>query len=496
VRRTPIVVLLIATFSTVASAQAPGDPLRISLEDAMRTATRASYSIAAASAGVDRARADVTAARSGYFPQVTASASYTRTLATEFEGLFDTSNVSLGDMFGSLPFGRAHTWRAGIDASQLLFDAGRVGAGIDRARAATTLARLDERSRRAIVVLDITDAYATAVLADKLVAIGESSLGLAEQTLAQAKLGFDQGTAPEFDVVRAEVTRDTQRTAVIRARASRDLALLRVRRLLNLPLDRPLTLTTDLTGDPAPQARAVAGVEASAERLPVSQARATVSLRSADQRAARATRWPQFSAVTSYGVVDYPPDLLPDDDWRTNWTAGVQVTLPLFTGFRRTAAIRGANADRRAAEALLADASAQAALDQRSTQTAVDVATATLASDARSVDLARRAYQIAEVRYRQGVSTYLELADSRIALDRALVDQASAARDLQVARVRLALFPALPATATVMVPASTPTNGSVTSSPMTTPSMGASTSPVTPTATQGAGLPGAAGAPR
>ncbi|MBL8986613.1 MAG: TolC family protein, partial [Gemmatimonadetes bacterium] len=57
---------------------------------------------------------------------------------------------------------------------------------------------------------------------------------------------------------------------------------------------------------------------------------------------------------------------------------------------------------------------------------------------------ATRAYQIADLRFREGVSTQTELLDARIALQQAEVNRAQAARDLQIARVRVALLSELP----------------------------------------------------
>jgi outer membrane protein TolC len=62
------------------------------------------------------------------------------------------------------------------------------------------------------------------------------------------------------------------------------------------------------------------------------------------------------------------------------------------------------------------------------------------------VEQALRAYQIAELRYREGISTQTELLDSRVQLQQAQASRARAARDLQVARMRIALLPALPLT--------------------------------------------------
>ncbi len=485
--RTLWLALAISLSRTTAVAQAPGaGPVRISIEDAMRVAARSSHPVAAARATAERARADVTAARSGYLPQIAASGSYVRTLASEFEGLFELPQGTADAPAPDLPFGREHAWRAGVDVTQSIFDGGRTRSSVALARSARELAELDERGRRAQAVLGVTEAYYGAVLAGELVAIGEATLALAERTLAHARLGFEQGSTSEFDRVRAEVTRDNQRTSLLRARADRELALVRLRQRLGLRLDQPLVLTSGLgveaEGAPAGTAAAIAG--SAPERLPIAQARAGVDARRAQLGLARAERWPRLSLFTSLGVVSYPTELWPDD-WRRNWTVGATVEVPLFTGFRTTAQIRGARADRRAAEALLAEATEQTAVAEVRARTETDVARATLAATARSTALARRAYEIAEVRYRQGISTLLELADARLALDQAQIQQATAARDLRVARVRAALLPSLPLEVTPPAPSTAATLA-------VTPAPAAGTAASAPAGSStGAGLPGA-----
>jgi outer membrane protein TolC len=64
------------------------------------------------------------------------------------------------------------------------------------------------------------------------------------------------------------------------------------------------------------------------------------------------------------------------------------------------------------------------------------------------VQQAVRAYEIAELRYREGLSTQVELADARLLLFQARASRAQAARDVQLARVRLAVLPQLPLDAT------------------------------------------------
>jgi len=85
-----------------------------------------------------------------------------------------------------------------------------------------------------------------------------------------------------------------------------------------------------------------------------------------------------------------------------------------------------------------------AEVDARSAFIQLEAAQAGWEASAGTVEQAARAYQIAELRYREGISTQTELLDSRIQLQEAQASRARAARDLQVAKVRLALLPALP----------------------------------------------------
>ncbi len=83
-------------------------------------------------------------------------------------------------------------------------------------------------------------------------------------------------------------------------------------------------------------------------------------------------------------------------------------------------------------------------MDARNAATQLEAADAAWRASAGTVEQAARAYQIAELRYREGISTQTELLDSRIQLQQAQASRARAARDLQVAKVRILLLPALP----------------------------------------------------
>src|SRR6185503_8946471 len=61
-----------------------------------------------------------------------------------------------------------------------------------------------------------------------------------------------------------------------------------------------------------------------------------------------------------------------------------------------------------------------------------------------TADQAQRAYAIDQVRFREGISTQTDLSQSRLLLEQARANRAQAARNLAVARVRMALLKDLP----------------------------------------------------
>jgi outer membrane protein TolC len=180
-------------------------------------------------------------------------------------------------------------------------------------------------------------------------------------------------------------------------------------------------------------------------RAPVQQAATLVTVQENTLRATRAQRLPTVSLTSQYGRVAYPGGLLPEpDQFRTNWTVGAQLNVPILTGGR----IRGeelvAEADLLEAQARLRQARDAAQLDSRTALERLEAARAQYQASAGVVEQAARAYTIAEVRYREGLSTQIELSDSRILLQQAQANRAVAARDLQIAQARAALLPYLP----------------------------------------------------
>jgi outer membrane protein TolC len=166
-----------------------------------------------------------------------------------------------------------------------------------------------------------------------------------------------------------------------------------------------------------------------------------------------AARKPTVSLNSAYTRLAYPAnDAFPTFD-RSNWTVGASLQLPILTGGRQKGDEQVAKADLDDARLRLQQMREVAAVDTQSAWAQLLAARAAWEASAGTVQQATRAYDLADVRYRNGVSTQLELTDSRLLLQQAEANRAVAARDLQVARARVALLPDLPLS--TAVPATT-----------------------------------------
>lgn len=398
--------LVLLTVLLTAAPAAAQTPLVLTLEEALKRAEAQSESMVIAGAGTARAQADLKRTNSQRYPQIGFSGGYDRTLASEFSGVFDGGGSGSGSSdvdFSDLPFGQANAYRFTIQGTQLLYSGGRVGKQRDQADLGIRTAELNVEATRALVQLDVTRAFYDAALTERLLTIAQSGYDQADAAYQQTKLAYDAGRLPEFETLRAQVQRDNQRPVVIRARANRDNAMLRLRQLLELPADVPVQLAVDLDAGelaaPAPFTDALAAVQADAtlaSKTALAQAELSVRFQKLGIEIVQTAKRPTVNFVSTYGATNYPKEIYPDfSRFRNNWTLGAQVTMPIFAGFRIPAEEASAKAGLTEAEARLKQAREMAALQRSTALQDLESARAAWEATAGTITQASRAYEIA-----------------------------------------------------------------------------------------------------
>ena len=429
-----------------ATVKVPGtDTLRLTLTEALAQAEPASEQVGIAQASVRRAKGAVMQTRAALLPQIVLGPQYQYVFENPYQSLFPP------DTTGSNPFTATNQWRLGGSASISLLNPSQ-WSQLGASKAATRVSELQLSQQQALTILTVASAYYDASLTARLVTITEFTLAQAERTLKDVTLGRDVGTQSEFEQLRARVARDNQIPVVTRARANRDITITRLKQLLDIPLPTEIALETPLDDQENPGVLPVSvdtllqGADtAAATRAVVRTAQETVK-QSEQLNAAAGRQWiPTMSTAMNYNRAGFSGDFIPaSSEFYNDWNLVAVVNWPIFTSGRILGSKKQTAANLDAARLQAKLAGEQAALDNETIYARLREAQDNGLATASVVEQATRAYEIAELRYREGLSTQFELQDVRLQLEQARANQAQAARDLQVARLRLTLMPYLP----------------------------------------------------
>ncbi len=440
-------------------------PLRLTLDDAIARALGSGNDMRIAEAGVRQAQAQVTQAWSTALPTIRASLTYQRTFASVFQGLgsgpsfppFSPDTTAsldarirylethaqyaafqgLGSMFSQTGFGSPNTYVAALTLSQTLFQGGKIGAGIAGASAYERAARAQRDETRRDVTYRVKQAYLNALYAERIVAITEASQAQVNEQLHRVELNHQVGSSADYDLLRAQVEAANQEPLVIAARNSRDVALLEVRRIVNVPADDSVELVSNLLLTPAdslPRVDLAALDLDPAGRAAIDAAQANVEFRRQAVRVYHGDYYPSVTLSSTFGGQAFPAGAFPQySEFHRDWTASLVVSVPLFDGLRTHGAVEQAQADLARAEAQLSQTRQGVAIEIEQARAEIVRAQALVAARHETVGQAERAQHLATVRYANGIATALEVSDARLALQQASVNEAQATRDYLLA---------------------------------------------------------------
>jgi outer membrane protein len=426
------VIAVLVAAPGAAVAQTARDTVTLTLSEAVSRALATGEEGQAVRQQQVLAEAQITQVRAGALPQVSGGVVYNRTLASIFDNISfgpppdtgeggDTPNPLAG-----LPFGQRNTWNASLSVTQPLYTGGRVGTALAIARNVRSAAALQLSETEAEVTLDVRNAYFQTVLAEELVGIAQEAYALADAVLRQVQLFRQQGTASEFDVLTAQVERDNLEPNIVEARNARRLAELNLKRLVNIPADQPLALATPLT----PVVAAVDRAELAAavrERPAVRALDEQVAAQQGAVRIAQADRLPSLAMAGTFAYQAFPRTFAPADfDWRRDWAVSFQASIPIFNGFRTRGAIDQARAELRIAEIQRTQVVQGFEIELEAALGEFDAARAQIEARRATVAQARRALELAELRFRSGLATQLDISNSRLLLEQARVNEAQA----------------------------------------------------------------------
>ena len=393
--------------STTAGTQAVADlPWQTFISDArlrglVDIALRNNRDLRLAVLNIEQARAQYRIQRADRFPSVGAGISGSRT--PQPGG--DTLTV----------------YQAGLTVSSWEIDFfGRIGALSEVALAQYLATEEGRKAAQISLVASVANAYLSLLADDELLELTRQTLVTREESTKLSKLRFDSGVASELDLRQAQSLLEAARATLAQIQRQRALDA----NLLTLLVGQP-NWAQELTAATAPTSLAgavmmtelPAGVpsEVLITRPDIRQAEQLLVASNANIGAARAAFFPRISLTAGFGTASTQLSGL-FESGSFGWTVAPQLLLPIFDAGRNQAGLDSAKVGRDIAVAQY----------ERAIQTAFrEVADAlagraTLSEQLRAqqaqVEAEAARFKLSDLRYRNGVASYLDLLDAQRSL--------------------------------------------------------------------------------
>lgn len=406
-------------------------PVRLSAEGAVRRAVRENEQVLMARAEETRTRGLVRQTRARSLPDVTTTFDYNRNIQSPVIFFNTAEGVQ------QIRIGNTNEFSFGLNLQQTLFD-----PSLGPARAAARLSReataAQVEAARNDVARTARVSYYRVLLNRELVAVQEAALEQARDRLEQVREFHRAGTGSEFDTLTARVEMENIRPRLIQARNDMETSRDELKRVIGVPLDRPLTLTDSLRGPGEEIAREEAVERAMSGRADLRSQRTRVSLQNENVTAEKNSGLPTLSLNASLNRRASSEDLAPGaEDFSQSVAAGVSFSLPLFDGRAREGRVLQARAELQREEYRLESLRKQVRLEVERAVKSLESARQQIEASRSNVRRAERALEIAQTRFENGLSTQVELNDAELAVTRARTNFAEALYSYNVARANL-----------------------------------------------------------
>jgi outer membrane protein TolC len=421
-----------------AQDRAPAPPVRLTLGEAARLAASQSAVAQGAQLRTEQARARVTQRRADLLPSLSASALQSgRTFNTV------TFGISFPTPPGQAPFFNPEGQVEGpVNTIDLR---GRVQANVldlsALARVRTAQTSVSAASAEAANAANEAATIAASAYLRALRGVAQFAARLADSTLATellsiARSQLQAGVGVGLDVTRAQAQLATTHAQLIAARNERDRADLELHRALNVSIDTPIELSDSLSADVLDDLaldERTATLRALRDRADLRAAQEQLRVAQQSISAIRSERLPSVSAFGDDGVIG--KDLgrvLP------TYTYGIQLSVPVFDGFRREGRIEEQQAVARELDVRRRDLELRTTIEVRGAL--LDLASAREAVDAARQRLRLSEQEVAQARerFRAGVAGNADVVTASFSLNTARSQYVDALTALQSSRVALA----------------------------------------------------------
>jgi len=400
-----------AAGAQTANAQAGASSVSLTVEEAVARALANQPSIQQAQSSLEAARARVGEAQSTYWPALSATGSWTH---IEPDQSISIVLPGLGSFSLVVP---VDNYDVHLGVSQVITQFGRRVDQVKVAESGVSSARIGVEQAKTAVAYGTAQLFYGVLFLQQQAAALDSQYANLEEHLRVIEVREQTGSASRLEVLSTQVRMAALKGQQTDTRTQLARQLFALSQMIGVPSGTKIELDGALQpGDAAADPDALVA-QALERRTEVRQA---AEAQRAAELTARLTLDSAFPTLSARGAVGWRNGLEPTPtDMTFNWSAGVNLNVPLFQGFLAARSLEEmksrVDAARAAAQAARLSVTTQVVQAWQDRQGARDQ----VAITANALDQARQMVDVAKVQYDIGVITNLEYLDAQTALETA-----------------------------------------------------------------------------
>ena len=445
-----MVVMILFTFSVY------GQVKTFTLEEAIKTALEKNRDVLIAKMEVEKADAAVDEAFGYALPSVDLSANLShfiekpKTAFPDFQAMLTNASYSILFDEGLLPeddskylpmgtvlqsFAQTNNFSSSIQVTQILFNSA-VFRGIGASQIYLNLSNEQLKSSVSKTVLNVKKAFYGVLLSQQLLNIIESSLKNAEENLANVKALHAQGLTSDYDALQVEVMVENIRPKVLELKNVNQSAKDGFKIVLGLDQNDEIEVVGKINFEEEVIPELGNAVDISLEKN--FDLKTLQTKRNIDEEFIAIERSDYWPTIAAFGDFTYAGSA---DDWNFNTynstTVGLSFSLNLFKGGRVANKVEQAEIAVKQTDSQISLTKDYISSQVKNKILEINRQKSQINALTRNEELAKKAYDISVVRYKEGEGTQLEIKNADMELTTAKTNRLRAVHDYIIASAEL-----------------------------------------------------------
>ncbi|MDI5895443.1 TolC family protein [Flavobacterium algoritolerans] len=430
-----IIILLTLTFALGANAQ---EVKSLTLKEAINYALENKAEAKKAKLQVENSEYQIQEVRSQALPQISANGNLT------YNPIIQTTVID-GAGFGApgttiqAAFGQKWVSTAGVSLTQAIFDQ-TVFTGLKAAKSTREFYQINEQLTEELVIERVANNYYQVYVQRQKLTVIDSMYKNTTKVKDIIKGQYDNGLAKKIDLDRTLVrisNINTQRQQVLNAVQIQENAL---KFYMGMPIETQIEIP-QTAFEVSPQS--LSEIPNTANRTEYLLLKKQEQLLFYQKKAVEAGYYPTLSLNAGYNYIGQGPKMpiggKPSDGvyWSDFSSIGLNLKVPIFTGFSTRSKVRQADIDLRTIKEDINDTKLSLDLAFANAKTQIDNSLTTINNQRENAQLAKEVLNNTRNNYVQGLASLTDLLDAENSLTEAQNNYTSAILDYKLAEIQL-----------------------------------------------------------